>query len=148
MLREPERGVSAVEFAVLMPVFLPFIFLVVQAGLYYHAVNVSNAVAQTTARVIRTYPGQAGQVVTQLPSVGTLQTQADRVAVETWEQLDANKTSTKPNVTVELDTGGSNQLTVTIRSTSVNLLPKILPTLNIRAEASGPVEIFKPQGTN
>jgi hypothetical protein len=30
----------------------------------------------------------------------------------------------------------------------VNLLPGILPTLDIVARASGPIEIFKPQGTN
>ena len=142
-----DRGVSAVEFAVLMPVFLPFIFLVIQAGLYYHAVNVTNAVAQTTSRVIRTYPGQAGQVVTQIPSQGALQTQAGRVAVEAWRQLDANKTSEEPTVDVQLD-GGSNQLVLTVRSRSVNLLPGILPSLPVTARASGPIEIFKPRGTN
>jgi TadE-like protein len=144
-----ERGVSAVEFAVLMPVFLPLIFLLVQAGLYYHAVNVTHAVAQTTARVIRTYPGGVGQApVTQVPDEGVLQPQADRVAVETWQALDANKTSSQPTAEVAVDAGTSNQLTVTIRSTCVNLLPGILPTLPIVAQASGPIEIFKPQGTN
>jgi Flp pilus assembly protein TadG len=143
-----ERGVSAVEFAVLMPVFLPLIFLLVQAGLYYHAVNVTHAVAQTTGRVIRTYPGGAGQApVTTLPSQGDLQAQADRVSVETWQALDANKTSSQPTAEVAVD-GGSNQLTVTIHSNCVNLLPGILPTLPITAQASGPIEIFKPQGTN
>jgi Flp pilus assembly protein TadG len=145
-----ERGVSAVEFAMLMPVFLPLIFLLVQAGLYYHAVNVTHAVAQTTARVIRTYPGGVGQApVTQIPSLGTLQADADRVSVETWQALDANKTSSQPSARVTLDdVPGSNQLTVTIRSTCVNLLPGILPRLDIVAQASGPVEVFKPQGTN
>jgi Flp pilus assembly protein TadG len=144
-----ERGVSAVEFAVLMPVFLPLIFLLVQAGLYYHAVNVTHAVAQTTARVIRTYPGNPGQApVTQVPSGGQLQPQAQRVAVETWEALDANKTSSQPQVDVDVDVGGSNQLTVTVHSTCINLLPGILPTLPITAQASGPIEIFKPGGTN
>jgi Flp pilus assembly protein TadG len=144
-----ERGVSAVEFAVLMPVFLPLIFLLVQAGLYYHAVNVTHAVAQTTARVIRTYPGGVGQApVTQVPSGGQLTPQANRVAVETWQALDANKTSSQPTATVDVDVNGSNQLTVTINSTCINLLPGILPTLPITAQASGPIEIFKPQGTN
>jgi Flp pilus assembly protein TadG len=143
-----ERGVSAVEFAVLMPVFLPLIFLLVQAGLYYHAVNVTNAVAQTTARVIRTYPGGAGQdPVTVLPSQGNLQSQAEGVSVETWQSLDANKTSSQPTVAVVVDPG-TNQVTVTVHSNCVNLLPGILPTLPLTAQASGPIEIFKPQGTN
>src|SRR2546428_2039099 len=144
----PERGVSAVEFAVLMPGFLPLIFLLIQAGLYYHAVNVTQAVAQTTARVIRAYPGQAGQVYTRVPSGGELEPQAQRVAVETWQQLDANKTSAQPSARVAVDVGGTNQLTVTITSRVVNLLPGILPALPVTASASGPIEIFKPQGTN
>jgi Flp pilus assembly protein TadG len=145
-----ERGVSAVEFAVLMPVFLPLIFLLVQAGLYYHAVNVTHAVAQTTARIVRTYPGAVGGApVTAVPSGADLRPQAERVAVETWQSLDANKTSSQPEVIqLDVDQGGSNQLTLTIHSTCVNLLPGILPTLPINAQASGPVEIFKPQGTN
>jgi hypothetical protein len=146
--RDRDRGVSAVEFAMLMPVFLPLIFLLVQAGLYYHAVNVTNAVAQTTARVIRTYPGGVGQVVTRLPSGPELRPDAERVAVETWQALDANKTSSQPEVRDVDVQQGSNQLTLTIHSTCINLLPGILPTLDITAKASGPVEIFKPQGTN
>jgi Flp pilus assembly protein TadG len=143
-----ERGVSAIEFAMLMPVFLPLIFLLVQAGLYYHAVNVTHAVAQTTARVIRTYPGGVGQVVTRVPTADELQPQADRVAVETWEALDTNKTSSRPSTAVDVAVGTTNQLTVTVQSTCVNLLPGILPTLPITAQASGPIEIFKPQDTN
>jgi Flp pilus assembly protein TadG len=155
-----ERGVSAVEFAVLMPVFLPLIFLLVQAGLYFHAVNVIQAVAQTTGRVIRTYPGSPGQAdptpgspgqadpTTVLPTQRQLQDQASRVAVETWQQLDANKTAEQPVAAVDLPLDGTNQVTVTITSRCVNLLPGILPTLPVTAKASGPIEIFKPQGTN
>jgi len=141
-----ERGVSAVEFAVLTPSLLILIFLLIQAGLYYPAVNVTQAVAQTTARVVRTYPGAPGQVATQLPSEGELTPEANRVAVQTWQELDANKTSQRPTVAVDMD--AFNQVTVTITSRSVNLLPGILPNLPITAKASGPIEIFKPQGTN
>jgi Flp pilus assembly protein TadG len=144
-----ERGVSAIEFAMLMPVFLPLIFLLVQAGLYFHAANVTQAVAQTTGRVLRTYPGNPGQdPTTALPSEGFLQGQASRIAVETWESLDANKTSSQPTTEVALNADGFNQLTVTVHSTCVNLLPGILPTLELNARSSGPIEIFKPQGTN
>jgi Flp pilus assembly protein TadG len=144
-----DRGVSAVEFAVLMPVFLPLIFLLVQAGLYFHAVNVIQAVAQTTGRVIRTYPGSAGEATptTQLPSQAQLQSEADRVSVETWQQLDANKTAAQPVAEVP-PPDAFNQVTVTIRSKCVNLLPGILPDLPVVATASGPIEIFKPQETN
>ena len=144
-----ERGVSAVEFAIISLPLLILIFLLVQAGLYYHAVNVAQAVAQTTARVVRTYPGAPGEVATRVPSEAELQGLANRTAVQAWQELDANKTLVKqPTVRVEVDVGAFNQVTVTIQSESVNILPKILPSLPVTAKASGPIEIFKPQGTN
>jgi Flp pilus assembly protein TadG len=147
--QDSERGASAVEFAIIsLPLFI-LIFLLVQAGLYYHAVNVAQAVAQTTARVVRTYPGAPGQVYTRVPSGAALQGPATRTASQAWRELDANHTLVKePTVTVEVDVGAYNQVTVTIQSESVNLLPSILPTLPVTAKASGPIEIFKPQGTN
>jgi hypothetical protein len=153
--RDRERGVSAVEFAILTPSLLILIFLLIQAGLYYHAVNVTQAVAQTTARVIRTYPGAPGEpclpsnpACTTVPTGASLGPRANRVAVQTWQDLDANKTSARPTATVQVDVGAYNQLTVTIRSRAVNLLPGLFPTLPVTARASGPIEIFKPEGTN
>jgi Flp pilus assembly protein TadG len=147
-LGDRERGASAVEFAMIMPVFLPLIFLLVQAGLYFHAVNVTQAVAQTTSRVLRTLPaGQASDTQTLLPDQGTLNADAQRVATETWQSLDANKTSSEPQATADI-VPVENELNVTIQSHCVNLLPGILPDLPITAKASGPIEIFKGQGTN
>jgi len=144
-----DRGISAVEFAILTPSLLILIFLVIQAGLYYHAVNVTQAVAQTTARVVRTYPGLPGQrPVTRVPGGAELEPQANRVAVQTWLDLDANKTAARPQVSVAVDVGSYNQVTVTVASRAVNLLPGLLPDLPITARASGPIEIFKPEGTN
>jgi Flp pilus assembly protein TadG len=143
-----ERGASAVEFAMIMPVFLPLIFLLVQAGLYFHAVNVTQAVAQTTSRVLRTLPAnEASNTQTLLPNQGTLQADAQRIAVETWQSLDANKTSSEPVATADI-VPVENELSVTIQSKCVNLLPGILPDLPVNARASGPIEIFKGQGTN
>jgi Flp pilus assembly protein TadG len=144
-----ERGASAVEFSLVSLPLLILIFLLVQAGLYYHAVNVAQAVAQTTARVVRTYPGQAGQVYTVVPSGEALQGTATQTAVQAWRELDANRTLVKePAVTVTVDVGAYNQVTVTVRSEAVNLLPALLPSLPVTAKASGPIEIFKPQRTN
>jgi TadE-like protein len=138
--------VSAVEFAVIMLPVLLLIFLVIQAGLYYHAVNVAQAVAQTTARVVRAYPGAPGQVDTRIPSQAALQGAGDDAAVQTWSDLDTNKTMSRPAVRVWVD--ADNQVHVIIRARSVNLLPAILPDLWVTAAASGPIEIFKPTGTN
>jgi hypothetical protein len=120
-------------------------------------VNVTQAVAQTTARVVRTSgdgplaPGDTPD--THVPTAGELEPTAQRVAVETWQALDANKTSSSPNAVVDVSLlavngAPSNEVTVTITSNCINLLPGILPTLPLTARASGPVEIFKPQGTN
>jgi hypothetical protein len=83
-----------------------------------------------------------------VPTGPSLEPRANRVAVQTWQDLDANKTSARPTATVLVDVGAYNQLTVTIRSHAVNLLPGLFPTLPVTARASGPIEIFKPQGTN
>jgi hypothetical protein len=59
-------------------------------------VNVTQAVAQTTSRVIRSYAGAPGQApVTRVPGGAQLQPQADRVAVQAWQDLDANRTAVR-----------------------------------------------------
>jgi hypothetical protein len=147
--KDGERGASTLEFAIVMPSFILLIFLLVQAGLYFHAANVAQAVAQTTAREISTYRGAPGaDPVKTLPSRARLAADANQVAVRTWQDLDANHTMRRPDVTVGLDSGGSNLLTVEVTSTTVNLLPGLFPSLRVTSRASGPVEVFKPQDTN
>jgi Flp pilus assembly protein TadG len=51
-----DRGVSAIEWALLTPIMLIIIMLVVQFAIYYHAQHVALAAAQAGARVARTYP--------------------------------------------------------------------------------------------
>jgi Flp pilus assembly protein TadG len=50
-----DRGVSAIEWALLTPIMLIIIMLVVQFAVYYHAQHVALAAAQAGARVARTY---------------------------------------------------------------------------------------------
>jgi hypothetical protein len=99
--------------------------------------------------VVRTYPGTPGQApVSRVPSGSELQPQADRVAVQTWQDLDASKTASRPVTTVTVDVGAYDQVVVTINAHAMNLLPGIFPSLPITATASGPIEIFKRKGTN
>lgn len=144
--RRGERGASAVEIAVLMPVFLTLIFMLVQAGLYYHAQNITQAVAQHTARTIRT-PENPGQQYTRVPTEAELTARASQVAVDTWHALDKHATASRPSVT-RANVDGFNQLVLTIEAKSVNLLPGLFPQLRVHATASGPIEVFKPSGTD
>jgi hypothetical protein len=141
-----DRGASVVEFAILMPVFLTFMFLIVQAGLYYHAVNVTQAVAQSTSQQLRAYKGVPGTPVRELPAGCSLSGEANTTAVAAWQALDANHTASQPTATACMQ--GLNQLEVVVQSHSVNLLPGIFPQLDITARSQGPVEVFKDQGTD
>ena len=137
-----DRGASVVEFAILMPFVIALIFLIVQAGLYYHAVNVSQAVAQSTARQVRGF--STGGTATDCGQVDSQQAQA--TAIEIWQTLDAHASAAQPVVAATV--GDKCEVTVTVESHSVNLLPGIFPRLDIHAKASGPLEVFKTNGTD
>ena len=139
--RKTDRGASVVEFAILMPVILIFIFLLVQAGLYYHAVNVSQSVAQSTARELRAVAGSNAATPCEI----TDDPQATAIGI--WQQLDPGKSAAQPDTTAEVN-AGSCEVTVTVRSRSVNLLPGLFPRLDIVARASGPLEVFKQRGAS
>ena len=131
-----------------MPSFILLIFLLIQAGLYFHAANIAHAVASTTARDIASYRGSSGTPYTRVPTAGELTPEATAKAISTWQQLDGNHTMAQPAVRVQVDNGGSNLMVVTITSTTVNLLPGLFPKLEVTARAGGPIEVFKQQGTN
>jgi Flp pilus assembly protein TadG len=56
-----DQGAVTTEFVIVTPVLLFFLMLVVQAGLYYHAVSVASAAAQEGARVAA-MEGQANPI--------------------------------------------------------------------------------------
>lgn len=142
-----DRGVSVVEMAILMPVFLVLIFLLVQAGLYYHARNIADAVAQTAAREVRTYPGEEGQLVRDIPPAGEIAARANQASQAAWEALDNGNLMSAPVVeTAEVD--GLNQLTLVVRGNARNLLPGLFPSLEVVGRAGGPIEVFKDQGVD
>jgi Flp pilus assembly protein TadG len=142
-----DRGASVVEFAIIMPAFLILLFLLIQAGLYYHAVNVTQSVATTTAREMRAYTGTSGGATVRDLRQNCDQAVANQKAVAAWEALDANHTASRPAATVNC-IPGINQVEVVVQAHSVNLLPGIFPQLDITARAQGPAEVFKDQGTN
>ena len=142
-----DRGASAVEMAVLMPVFMVVILLLVQAGLYYHARNVADAVATAAARQVRSYPGEAGVVVREVPADGAIQARATTEAHNAWVALDNGNAMSAPEVT-EANVDGLEQLTLVVRGNARNLLPGLFPQLHVQGRAGGPIEVFKDQGEN
>jgi Flp pilus assembly protein TadG len=146
-LGRSDRGASAVEMAVLMPVFMFLILVLVQAGLYYHARNVADAVAQSAARQVRSYPGEAGTVVRDVPGNGEIKSRAVEEAQNAWVALDNGNALGQPTVT-EADVNGVEQLTLVVRGNARNLLPGLFPQLQVEARAGGPIEVFKDQGDN
>ncbi len=51
--RRDDRGTSAVEFAIITPVFLLLIFTIIEAGLFYHARNAAQSSAREGVSYLR-----------------------------------------------------------------------------------------------
>ena len=148
----PERGASAVEYAVLTPVFLVLCFLVIQAGMYYYARNIAQSAAEDAARSARATQATRVDIDNPLgqsmPSDGELQTRARAGYDATINALDPDHSFFREgNVEAHGDVL-TGQVRIDVRGHSVNLLPHVFPTANIHARAGGPVEIFKAPGAN
>lgn len=52
-LRRRERGTSALEFSIIAPVFLLLIFVIIQAGLYFHARNTAQSASREGVSYLR-----------------------------------------------------------------------------------------------
>jgi Flp pilus assembly protein TadG len=125
-----DSGTATTEFVLAAPAFLFLIMLIMQAGLYFHAVAIASAAAQDGARA------------------ASLQgaTNADGVAeardlVETL----APRLLTGVGYTPERDAG--NQLvrmTVTGNVVEVFVIPGTSLDLSVRETAESPVERFRP----
>jgi Flp pilus assembly protein TadG len=143
--RDGQRGAGTLEFAIVVLPFLLLAFLLIQAGLYFHAANVAEAVAHTTARESASYQGPAGGAPVMTINTGEIRSTAQQVANDTWKALDGNHSLELTTVSAHPD-AAFNQVEVVIEGRTVNLLPGLLPDLTVRARASSPIEIFKPQG--
>jgi Flp pilus assembly protein TadG len=143
--RDGQRGAGTLEFAIVVLPFLLLIFLLIQAGLYFHAANVAEAVAHTTAREAASYRGAAAGAPVTTINTGQVRSTAQQVANDTWQALDGSHSLQLTTVSADPD-AAFNQVEVVIEGKTVNLLPGLLPDLTVRARASSPIEIFKPQG--
>ena len=118
--RESERGSSAIELVIAVPVLLLLIFAIIQFTIVWHAEQVAQDAASQALSAARIQGGseaagqaQAEQILEQV-AAGSLPTHAVTVA------------------------RGVEQVQVQVSGTAESILPFI--TLHVHAEAAGPVE--------
>jgi Flp pilus assembly protein TadG len=130
--RARERGASAVELALLMPVILAVALLIVQVALWFHARQVAEAAAQEGARVARAAP------IDSAGWEGTATAKATEIVRAIGPRLLGGATAT----TSERE---PDERFVTVTGSAVQVIP-LLPSLTftISATAGGPVECFRP----
>ena len=116
-----KRGWASLELAIVFPAVLALIFLIVQAGIYFHSRTLAMTAAQEGLRAASTLDGRADQGSTRARDFLT------RTA-DGW--------ITARTVTADRST---TTATVTVTGRSISLLP-FLPGLPIRQHATGPVE--------
>ncbi len=148
----PERGTSAVEYAVLTPVFLVLCFLIIQAGMYYYARNIAQSAAEDAARSARATQATRSDIDNPLgqsfPSPAELQARAQAGYDNTLNALDPNQSFFRGGSVQAQGDENSGLVTIDVRGHSVNLLPHFFPTMDIHTRAGGSVEIFKGTGAN
>lgn len=128
--RDTERGAATTELVIAAPAFLFLLMLIVQAGLYFHAVNVASAAAQEGARTARL----EGSSLTAGERDARQFVQA--VAPRLLSGVDARGTL--------VDGGESVRITVSADVITVFRLPGVNLDWSVREAAEGPRERFRP----
>ncbi|WP_328814395.1 TadE family protein [Nonomuraea cypriaca] len=130
--RRGERGVTAVELALLMPIILAVALLIVQVALWFHGRQVAEAAAREGARVARSAPFDSGDWE------GAATAKATDIVRAIGPRLLSGATAT----TSEQE---PDERFVTVTGSAVQVIP-LLPdlTFTITATAGGPVECFRP----
>ncbi|MFB9889214.1 TadE/TadG family type IV pilus assembly protein [Planobispora takensis] len=126
--RDRERGATAVELAMIMPVVLIVILLVVQFALWFHGRQVADAAAREGARLARV-------------DTDSWQRDAETRAREVLEAVGPELLGGATATAWEED----DRRGVEITATAVQVIP-LLPatTFTITARFGGPVECFRP----
>ncbi|MCA2182943.1 pilus assembly protein [Nonomuraea glycinis] len=127
-----DRGVSAIELALLMPVILATVLLIVQVTLWFHGRQVAEAAAREGARVARAAPADSGGWEQEA------QAKARDVLTAIGPQL-------LDGASVDTAEKDPDERHVTVTGSAVQVIP-LLPELafTITATAGGPIECFRP----
>jgi Flp pilus assembly protein TadG len=128
-----EKGASAVELALIMPVVLVVLLLVIQLGLVFHARRIADGAARVGARVARA--AGVGEAAGNWRQEAESQASA-RVALIGRKVLENPKVQAWQN-------GDERGVTVTGDvAAAIPLLPGM--TFTISATFGGPIECFRP----
>ena len=127
-IRRGDRGSAAAETAVAMPLLLLLILLVVQFGVWAHSLHVAQATAAEALSAARLENASAAD--------GQSRASAVRDQIGPHALADATVTVTR----------SADSVSVHISGTAPRIIPVPFLRLPVRAQASGPVERFRPTG--
>ncbi|SDK24551.1 TadE-like protein [Nonomuraea maritima] len=130
--RHGERGVTAVELALLMPVILAAALLIVQVALWFHGRQVAEAAAREGARVARAAPFDTD--AWQAAATGKATDIVQAIGPRLLREATATTSEKEPDERFVTVTGSAVQV--------IPLLPDL--TFTVTATAGGPVECFRP----
>jgi Flp pilus assembly protein TadG len=126
-----DDGVATTEFVIAAPAFLFMLMLIVQAGLWFHAISVASAAAQDGARAASL----------QGADVGLGKTVAEDFCADLAPNLLSGVDATAS------EAGGVVRVTVSAQVVAVFALPGVDLNLPVHETAERTREIFRPAGT-
>jgi Flp pilus assembly protein TadG len=127
-----DDGAATTEFVIAAPGFLLMIMLIIQAGLYFHAVSVASAAAQEGARAATLEGASVGE--------------GEQEASEFVQAL-APDLLTNVGVSGQLTDGGELvRVTVTGDVVEVFRIPGVDIDYSVRETSEGVIERFRPAG--
>jgi hypothetical protein len=144
VLRE-DRGAGALEFALITPIFMTLAFMVVQAGLYWEARNVLNAIADDTGAVVRATTSYPGVPIDEVPTANQMNAVAGRrVADMRDDPHGINGGKLAQDIELQPVSPATEQdIRVTVTGRSISILGIFeLPMITVSSE--GPYEGFHP----
>lgn len=131
-----DEGAASTELVIIAPVFLFLILLIVQLGLYFHAINVASAAAQEGARDASLHgpDRNAALAAGEATARDLVQTLAPELLAGV--QIDGSL----------VDGGDSVRMTVAGDVSQVVTIPGIDLAISVNESAETPVEEFRPAG--
>ncbi|MGH9209969.1 MAG: TadE/TadG family type IV pilus assembly protein [Acidimicrobiales bacterium] len=128
---EGDDGAATTEFVILTPILLTFLMLIIQAGLYFHAVSVASAAAQEGSRM------------------AAMEGEQNRIAAGEGEAEDFVQ-AVAPNLLTDVDATGSmvdsgEAVQVNVDANVLEVYPfPFLLDLSVNETSESVVEEFRP----
>ena len=131
-----DEGAASTEIVIIAPVFIFLILLIVQLGLYFHAINVASAAAQEGARDASLYSDDRAAALAQ--GEASARDLVDKLAPELLAGVRIAGS--------HVDGGDSVRMAVTGNVSQVVTIPGMDLAISVNESAETPVEEFRPAG--